>query len=205
MSNNHPSPKRRGENFSPFPYSLKPAVFLDRDGIVNQVVFRNGKPASPRSLDEFIWGEGIQEAVKKLKAASFPVFVVTNQPDIARNKLNPIVLSQISETIRKFLPIDDISVCPHDDIHNCACRKPRPGMLISLAEQWQIDLHRSFMVGDSWKDMEAGKSAGCQTILVDRQYNAGTEADFQVANLSTATDIILKLTNKKGDLHGLRH
>ena len=185
--------------------SLKPAVFLDRDGVVNEVVFRDGQPASPRTLEEFILGEGIEEAVKRLKSAAFYVFVITNQPDIARKKLEAIVLEQMSETIRQSLPIDDILVCPHDNSDNCTCRKPLSGMLISLATRWQIDLCRSFMVGDSWKDMAAGKGAGCQTILIERHYNTGTESDFKVASLLAATDIILNLTNKGDSLYGLHH
>lgn len=185
--------------------NLIPAVFLDRDGVVNEVVFRNGKPASPRSLDEFIWGDGIQEAVKKLKAASFHVFVITNQPDIARKKLDASISEQISQKIRQSLRIDDLLVCPHDDSDQCACRKPRSGMLISLAARWQIDLCRSFMVGDSWKDMAAGKGAECQTILIEREYNVGTDSDFQAVNLLAAADIILNLTNKGDNFHGLHH
>src|SRR4028118_470607 len=185
--------------------SLKPAVFLDRDGVVNEVVFRDGQPASPRTLEEFILGEGIEEAVKRLKSAAFYVFVITNQPDIARKKLEAIVLEQMSETIRQSLPIDDILVCPHDNSDNCTCRKPLSGMLISLATRWQIDLCRSFMVGDYWKDMAAGKGAGCQTILIERHYNTGTESDFKVASLLAATDIILNLTNKGDSLYGLHH
>ncbi|MCP2727783.1 D-glycero-alpha-D-manno-heptose-1,7-bisphosphate 7-phosphatase [Limnofasciculus baicalensis] len=185
--------------------NLKPAVFLDRDGVVNKVVFRNGKPASPRSLDEFIWGEGITEAVKRLKAACFYVFVVTNQPDIARKKLDAIILAQISETIRQSLPIDDLLVCPHDDSDRCACRKPKSGMLISLAAQWQIDLNRSFMVGDSWKDMAAGTEAGCQTILIERPYNRDTVADFQALSVLEATDIILNLIDKGDKYNELHH
>ncbi len=185
--------------------NLKPAVFLDRDGVVNEAVFRNGKPASPRTLEEFIWGEGIHEAVKQLKAASFAVFVVTNQPDIARKKLDAIALEQISKTIRQSLPIDEILVCPHDDSDNCTCRKPLSGMLISLAARWQIDLSRSFMVGDSWKDMSAGKGAGCQTILIEREYNLGTESDFKAVSLLAAKDIIFNLTNKGDSLNGLHH
>lgn len=180
------------------------AVFLDRDGVVNQVVFRQGKPASPRSLEEFVWVEGIGEAIARLKASSFYVFVVTNQPDVARSKLAPKVLAQISENIWQSLPIDDILVCPHDDQDDCACRKPRPGMLVSLAAKWQVSLRHSFMVGDSWKDMAAGQSAGCQTILIEQQYNQGTKSDFKAANLSTAVDIILKLPNQGDDSHGLR-
>ena len=185
--------------------SLKPAVFLDRDGVVNEVVFRDGQPASPRTLEESILGEEIEEAVKRLKAAAFYVFVITNQPDIARKKLEAIVLEQMSETIRQSLPIDDILVCPHDNSDNCTCRKPLSGMLISLATRWQIDLCRSFMVGDSWKDMAAGKGAGCQTILIERHYNTGTESDFKVASLLAATDIILNLTNQGDSLYGLHH
>jgi D-glycero-D-manno-heptose 1,7-bisphosphate phosphatase len=185
--------------------SFKPAIFLDRDGVVNEVVFRNGKPASPRTLEEFIWGEGVIEAVQQLKAASFAVFVVTNQPDIARKKLEAIVLEQISAMIRQGLPIDDLLVCPHDDIDNCTCRKPLSGMLISLASRWQIDLSRSFIVGDSWKDMAAGKGAGCQTILIEREYNRGTESDFKAGSLLAATDIIINLRNKGDSLYGLHH
>ena len=185
--------------------NLKPAVFLDRDGVVNQVIFRNGQPASPRTLKEFILVEGIPKAVTKLQDASFFVLVVTNQPDIARKKLNPIVLEQISETIRQSLAINDIMVCPHDNSDNCACRKPRPGMLISLAAQWQIDLRRSWIMGDSWKDMAAGKSAGCQTILIDRHYNVGTEADFKAENVLDATNLILNLTSRGDNSHGIRH
>ena len=167
------------------------AVFLDRDGVVNQVVFRKGQPSSPRSLEEFIWVEGIQEAVKRLKSASWLVFVITNQPDIARQKLDPIISGQISATIYQYLPIDEIVVCPHDNDDNCACRKPHPGMLISLAERWQVDLGQSLIIGDSWKDMAAGKNANCQTILLERYYNTGTEADFKVDTVLSAVELIL--------------
>ena len=78
-------------------------------------------------------------------------------------------------------------------------------MLISLAAQWQIDLRHSWIIGDSWKDMAAGKSAGCQTILLDRQYNVGTEADFKAANVLDATDLILNLTSRGNNSHGIRH
>jgi D-glycero-D-manno-heptose 1,7-bisphosphate phosphatase len=185
-------------------FKTRRAVFLDRDGVVNEVVFRDGIPASPRSLEEFVWVDGIQEAIARLKAASFHVFVITNQPDVARKKLASAVVEQISETIRQSLPIDDILVCPHDNPDACTCRKPLPGMLLSLAELWQIDLRQSFIIGDSWKDMSAGKSAGCKTILIERQYNAGTESDYKAANLSDTVDIILDLINQGDRLYELR-
>jgi D-glycero-D-manno-heptose 1,7-bisphosphate phosphatase len=176
--------------------SLKPAVFLDRDGVVNQLVYRDGKAVSPRSIDAFVFVPGIQAAVKRLKVAGFPVFIVTNQPDIARGKMAAIALDQMTERIYQILPIDDLRVCPHDDRDDCACRKPRPGMLLDLAAQWQVDLRRSFIVGDSWKDIQAGKQAGCHTILIARDYNQGSEnrgiePDWSVAEVGAAVDVIL--------------
>lgn len=172
---------------------LKPGVFLDRDGVINQVVYRDGQAVSPRSITEFVWTTGIQVAVKQIKLAALPVFVVTNQPDIARHKMEAAVLEQMTALVYQTLPIDDLRVCPHDNGDRCSCRKPHPGMLVELATQWNIDLSRSFMVGDSWKDMQAGKQAGCQTILIQRDYNQGTEADFGVPDVLSAANLILEL------------
>jgi D-glycero-D-manno-heptose 1,7-bisphosphate phosphatase len=174
----------------------RPAVFLDRDGVVNEVVFRDDRPASPRSLAEFVWAEGIQDAVKQLKMAGLPVFIVTNQPDVARGKLDPAVLTQIAQKLYQTLAIDDIRVCPHDDRDDCTCRKPKPGMLISLAAQWHLDLNRSFLIGDSWKDSAAGQQAGCCTILLDRPYNQEAESDYRVDSLQAAIRLILNLISK---------
>jgi D-glycero-D-manno-heptose 1,7-bisphosphate phosphatase len=181
--------------------NLKPAVFLDRDGVVNQLVYRDGKAVSPRSIEAFVFVSGIQAAVKRLKAAGFPVFIVTNQPDIARGKMAAIALDQMTERIYQTLPIDDLRVCPHDDCDDCTCRKPRPGMLLDLAARWQVNLSRSFIVGDSWKDIQAGKQAGCRTILIAREYNQGSEnqasgkpgsePDWSVAEVEAAVDVIL--------------
>jgi len=172
-------------------YKYNRAVFLDRDGVVNEVIIRDGEVSGPHSLEEFIWVEGIKEAVNRLKAASWYVFIITNQPDIARKKLDPIISEEISKTIYEHLLVDEIQVCPHDDHHNCACRKPRPGMLLSLAWRWKIALTESFMIGDSWKDIAAGQSAHCQTILLERYYNKGTEADFKVDTILSAVELIL--------------
>ena len=169
---------------------MKRAVFLDRDGVVNEVVFRNGEVASPRSLEEFTWTEDIQKAINQLKSASFLVFIITNQPDIARKKMDPLFLDQVSKLIHQELPIDEIVVCPHDNQDNCPCRKPKPGMILTLAQKWNIDLSQSFLIGDSWKDMSAGKAANCKTILIQRDYNLETEADFKVKNMASATDLI---------------
>ncbi len=169
----------------------RPAVFLDRDGVINEVVFRQGEPASPRSLEEFVLVPDIQVAVDRLKQANFLVFVVTNQPDISRQKMSAIALEQMSHRIRQQLAVDAIAVCPHDNQHNCDCRKPRPGMLLSLAAEWHVDLRRSVIVGDSWKDMVAGQAAGCYRILLDRPYNQGTSANQVVPDVLSAVEFIL--------------
>ena len=164
------------------------AVFLDRDGVVNEVVFRDGTPGSPRSIEEFVLADGIAIAVARLQAHGFRVFVVTNQPDVARGMLSPTTLEEMLATVRR-LGVDDIMVCPHDEEAGCSCRKPRPGMLEALAERWGISLHDSLLIGDSWKDVEAGRAAGCQTIILHKDYNEGTNADFRVADLAAAMEV----------------
>ncbi len=153
--------------------SRQPAVFLDRDGIVNQVVFRDGQPSSPYSLAQFQWQAGIHQAVDQLRRAGLLVFVITNQPDLARRKLQLQDHEQIQARVARELAIHDLLACPHDDQDQCACRKPKPGMLLSLAQRWGVDLAESFVVGDSWKDMQAGRAVGCGCILLSQPYNRG--------------------------------
>jgi D-glycero-D-manno-heptose 1,7-bisphosphate phosphatase len=171
------------------------AVFLDRDGVVNKIVFREGQPESPRSLEEFVMNDGIRETARKLKDAGFRVIVVSNQPDVARGRMTQGTLDLMNQRIACEISIDDIYVCPHDDSQQCTCRKPKPGMLIEATSRWNIDLSSSFMIGDTWKDMEAGKAAGCKTILLDTSYNQAIRCDFRARSLSEATDIILKTSS----------
>ena len=167
------------------------AVFLDRDGVLNRIVMRDGLPCSPRSLDEFAWEEGAAGVVERLKREGFLTVVVTNQPDIARGKMEKGVLNTMTERLYRELNVDEVRVCCHDDGDLCHCRKPKPGMILDAVEKWDIGLGCSFMVGDNWKDMEAGRSAGCDTILLDRVYNQGVVCDYRVAGLREAVGIIL--------------
>jgi D-glycero-D-manno-heptose 1,7-bisphosphate phosphatase len=167
------------------------AVFLDRDGVLNRVVMRVGRPASPRSLEEVVLEPEASRAAAALREAGFLLFVVTNQPDLARGLLTAAVHTSIVTRIREAVAPDDLMVCPHDDRHGCECRKPRPGMLMRLAERWGVDLASSYMVGDSWKDMEAGRAAGCRGILIRADYNRGVAADHTVASLAEATEVII--------------
>jgi D-glycero-D-manno-heptose 1,7-bisphosphate phosphatase len=169
----------------------KRGVFLDRDGVINEVVFRDGKPASPRSVSEFRFCEGVADALQRLSRAGLRLFVVTNQPDLARGLLAPAVIEEINKTMLASLPIEGISVCPHDDVGGCPCRKPKPGLLYGSAASAGVDLARSFLIGDSWKDMEAGRRAGCRTILLRRPYNVDVDAEWITDTLTEATDLIL--------------
>ena len=153
------------------PQSVKRAVFLDRDGVLNRAVVLDGKPYPPQTLEELFILPGVVEALENLKAAGFLLIVVTNQPDVARGKVTKESIEMINAFLRKSLPIDDFRTCFHDDSDNCNCRKPKPGALIEASIHYGIDLKSSFMVGDRWRDIAAGYAAGCRTIFLDYDYS----------------------------------
>lgn len=147
------------------------AVFLDRDGVLNRAVVRNGKPHPPQTLAEFEILPGVAAAVETLRGLGYLTVVVTNQPDVARGSQSREIVEAMNAVLRETLKIDDVRVCYHTDTDDCDCRKPRPGMILAAAKDWNIDLGRSFLVGDRWRDMEAGHAAGCRTILIDYGYD----------------------------------
>ncbi len=169
------------------------AVFFDRDGVLNEVVFRDNRPGSPRSLDEFRLYQNLGDPLARLSGAGFKLFVVTNQPDVTRHLLSDQTLLACNRMIQGAFPIQRIKVCIHDDNDGCTCRKPRPGMLIELASTEQIDLSSSYVVGDTWKDSLAARAAGCISVILDRTYNGGDPADFRVPDVAAAADLILGL------------
>jgi D-glycero-D-manno-heptose 1,7-bisphosphate phosphatase len=170
-------------------------VFLDRDGVLNRALERDGKPYPPKSLAEFEMLPGVPEACRRLKEAGFLLVVATNQPDVGRGDLAREVVEAIHAHLSQVLPIDRVEVCYHpgQGASDCACRKPRPGMLLSAARALGIELTRSFMVGDRWRDIDCGHAAGCVTLLVDYGYaeTLRQPPDFRVRSLAEAADIIL--------------
>jgi D-glycero-D-manno-heptose 1,7-bisphosphate phosphatase len=146
------------------------AMFLDRDGVLNRALVRDGIPCSPRTIEEFEILPGVEEALTDLRAAGFVLVVVTNQPDVARGRMSRDALNAMHRALLARLPIDEIRICHHDDADHCLCRKPRPGMLCEAAARWGIDLSRSIMVGDRWRDISAGRAAGCRTFLIGDGY-----------------------------------
>ena len=154
-----------------FPSGGRPAVFLDRDGVLNKALTKSGRPYPPAGIADFEIIEGVEQACLSLKGAGFLLIVVTNQPDISRGKTRAEDVNEINQLLRSRLPLDDIRVCPHDDDARCMCRKPKPGLLFAAADEHGVDLRRSVMVGDRWRDISAGTAAGCRTVFIDYGYD----------------------------------
>ena len=169
------------------------AVFLDRDGVLNAAVVRGGVPYPPGDVADVRVLPGVEEACSRLRAAGFELVVVTNQPDIARGTQTLEAVERMNDALLAALPLDEVVVCPHDDADGCACRKPKPGMLLAAARRRGIDLAASFMVGDRWRDVEAGLRAGCRTVFVDRGYHERrVQPDVSVSDLGEAAVWILE-------------
>ena len=174
------------------------AVFLDRDGVINQPKVVNGKPYPPASCEEFILLPGVPEACQRLKAAGWLLVVATNQPDVGRGTLPRQTVEAIHARMLAALPIDRVEVCydpggsqpPNED------RKPRPGMLLRAARELGIDLARSYMVGDRWRDIDCGAAAGCATLFIDYGYDEPLRAqpNHRVKSLLEAAKLICSLS-----------
>ncbi|MBI2058257.1 MAG: HAD family hydrolase [Nitrospirae bacterium] len=174
---------------------MKRAVFFDRDGVLIEPVFRRGRPSAPLTLEEFVLVAGAKEEVARIRRAGFLALVVTNQPELARGELDPEILHQMHRRLEKELSVDGIYVCPHEPSQGCVCHKPRPGLLHQAARCWDLDCRRSFLIGDRWRDIGAGRSAGCTTVLIERDYSGALGADRHVPDLSAAVDHILRVAD----------
>jgi D-glycero-D-manno-heptose 1,7-bisphosphate phosphatase len=169
------------------------AAFLDRDGVVNRAIVRDGKPYPPASVGELVVLQGVRESLLRLRNAGFLSIVVTNQPDVARGTTPKAEVDAINEKLTSELALDAVYVCWHDDMQACDCRKPKAGLLLQAADNYGVDLKRSYMVGDRWRDIEAGRTAGCRTVWINQGYNerAPQGADYETDGLPAAVDWIL--------------
>ena len=147
------------------------AVFLDRDGVLNECFVKNGKPYPPKTFKEFKTFTFLQDVLFNFKNKGYLTIVVTNQPDPARGKLSKKNIMGMHEFLLENYAIDDIFVCWHANDGECFCRKPLPGMLIEASEKYKINLKKSYLIGDRWRDIDAGNSVGCKTIFIDYKYN----------------------------------
>jgi D-glycero-D-manno-heptose 1,7-bisphosphate phosphatase len=169
------------------------AVFLDRDGVLNQAVVRNGKPHPPATVADLVVLPGVSEGLARLRAAGFLLVGATNQPDVARGTQQREVVEAMHTRLLQELPLDEIYVCYEDDA-GCPGRKPNPGLLLDAAQRYGIDLAASFMVGDRWRDVGAGQRAGCRTVFLDYGYlerRPDPPADHVATDFTGAVEWIL--------------
>lgn len=165
-------------------------VFLDRDGVINRAYVRDGVSRPPARLEGLEILPGVPEALDRLRGAGYRLIVVTNQPDVARGVVARETVEAIHERLRTQLALDEIRVCYHDDADHCVCRKPKPGLLRMGAP---VDFSASVMVGDRWRDIEAGRAAGCVTVLVSSSQSEPLlhDPDVRVSSLLEAAEWIV--------------
>lgn len=165
------------------------AVFLDRDGVINRARVVAGRPHPPRSLDELEIVPEAAAGLAELKSLGFRLLVVSNQPDVARGTQRREIVEQINAELGRVLPIDGFLTCFHDDLAGCDCRKPLPGLLVTGAARYGLDLAASFLIGDRWRDIAAGRQAGVRTVFIDYRYaepRPDPSADATVPDLANA-------------------
>ena len=162
---------------------MNKAIFFDRDGVLNKLIDRDGGYYSPQNTSDFILSEEARVTINKLKKLNYLSIVVSNQPDISRGKLKKIELDQMTKLLFNRLIVDDVFYCTHDDIDNCNCRKPLSGLIIKAKQKWKINLSKSYMVGDTWKDGESAKKVNLKFILLSRDYNLDYNCSNRINNL----------------------
>ena len=169
------------------------AVFLDRDGVINRALVRNRKPYPPDTLQDLEILPDVPEALNLLKESGFLLIVVTNQPDVGRGTQKQEPVEEMHLFLKEQLPLDDIYVCWHGQDGECKFRKPLPGMLLQASEKYGVDFQQSYLIGDRWKDIEAGKTAGCKTIFLDYHYNEllRSQPDFIATSTRKASEWIV--------------
>lgn len=171
------------------------AVFLDRDGVISRSLVRNGLPFAPTTLEDFEILPEAPEACRRLKQAGFLLIVVTNQPEVGRGTVKKEAVEAMHAKMCHELPIDRVGVCYHSGhgASDCDCRKPKTGLLISAAQELNVDLKQSWMVGDRWRDIDCGFAAGCRTVFIERDYTEALKhtPDNRAKDLMEAAEIIL--------------
>jgi len=170
-------------------------VFLDRDGTLNAAVVREGKPYPPATVAELTLLPGVVAGCARLRAAGFALVVATNQPDVGRGTQAREVVEAIHARLCALLPIErvEVSYDPGGEEPPSPFRKPAPGMLLRAARELGLDLARSWMIGDRWRDVDCGRNAGCRTVFIDCGYHEPLRArpDYTVRDFAAAVDIVL--------------
>jgi D-glycero-D-manno-heptose 1,7-bisphosphate phosphatase len=179
---------------------MRRAVFVDRDGTLNRAPVREGRPRSPETLVEFEILSDVPAAAQRLKAVGLLLIVVTNQPEVSRGRVSRAAIDAMHDVLRRRLLIDDFKVCYETEEQAPRRYKPAPGMLLEAAHEFGIDLAFSYMIGDRWRDVDAGRAAGCRTVFIDRGYVEPLRArpDWIVGSFAEAADVVLRDMAGKG-------
>jgi D-glycero-D-manno-heptose 1,7-bisphosphate phosphatase len=177
-------------------------LFLDRDGVLNSLITENDElPRSPRYSHELNFIPGTFAALTRAKVKGYQIYVVTNQPDIEKGLISEEESELINLKVKSTFPqINEIYVCPHTQVSNCLCRKPKPGLILNSDIYPNIDFNHAWMVGDRWVDIAAGASANLKTILIENEFSWKTTTTgipnfdlkplYKVSNLEEAVDLI---------------
>ncbi len=166
------------------------AVFLDRDGVLVRAKSMTDYAHGPLTLQEFSLYPGVVEPVVRMRAAGFLTVLATNQPGIARGSVSWDTLNEMHRILQSVVPLDGLEVCPHTDSDACACRKPKPGMLLAAADRLGIDLAASYFVGDTFRDVNAALAAGVTPILIDWPHNRNLSVRYRVKDLAEAASLV---------------
>jgi D-glycero-D-manno-heptose 1,7-bisphosphate phosphatase len=177
---------------------MKRAIFLDRDGVLNTAFVVGSVPKPAKTLDELQILPRVSEALEMLRGANFELVVVTNQPDVARGEISSDSVSLIHSKLQDVLQLKHFYTCFHDDSDNCSCRKPKPGLIVQAAQELALDLNGSYMVGDRWRDIDAGQSAGCRCFFIDHFY-AEKQPKMPYTKVSSLFEAVQKIL---GEVHG---
>ena len=177
--------------------TLKRAVFLDRDGVLNHVELKNGKPHPPPTAADVRLIDGAAANLSRLKELGFILLVVTNQPDVSRGTQTMDEVNAINAVLNAALPLDAFFVCPHDSGEGCPCRKPKPGLLLDGAKDWNVSLPQSYMIGDRWRDIDAAAAAGVPGIWIDYGYNEKGPAAPPAATVKSLREAVEWIINQE--------
>jgi D-glycero-D-manno-heptose 1,7-bisphosphate phosphatase len=168
------------------------AIFLDRDGILNKAIIKNNKPKSPQNFDELILNKFLKNILLKLKKKYF-LICITNQPEVGRKNFLKKEVNKINSYIKEYFNLDDVFSCFHKKDGICNCRKPKIGMILKAQKKYSLNLKKSIIIGDRWRDIAMGKIAGCKTIFIDYKYNevAIERPDVKLNNLKELNNNVL--------------
>lgn len=172
---------------------MRPAVFIERDGVLNLPKVEGKFQIAPRAASELVINQAAIEPLRQLKKAGFLLIATTNQPGISRGYISRREIDLMHSTLKKTFQLNDILMCPHDDADRCPCRKPRPGLFREAAFKWQILLDHSFVISDKWQDAKAAQNAGCTSLIIDSPWNGTGHHDFVVQNCEIAAARILQI------------